>query len=147
MRKLLTGHAARYNRRHRRYGHLFQHRYKSIVVEEDTYFKALVRYIHLNPLRAGIVKPLKKLAHYPWGGHSALMGGMEYKWQDTGYVLKWFGEELKPARKAYRMFVEKGVALGRQPHLVGGGLIRSAGGWSEVKALRRIGMQEQFLAC
>jgi REP element-mobilizing transposase RayT len=143
MRKFLTGYAVGYNRRHHRHGHLFQNRYKSIVVEEDTYFKELVRYIHLNPLRARIVESLAELDHYYWSGHSALVGRVEYSWQDTAYVLKWFGEDLKEARQVYKQYVEHGIALGSQPHLVGGGLIRSAGGWSEVKALRRIGMQEK----
>jgi REP element-mobilizing transposase RayT len=60
MRKLLTFYAVTYNRRHNRHGHLFQNRYKSIIVEEDTYFKELVRYIHLNSLRAGMVDSLAK---------------------------------------------------------------------------------------
>ena len=55
MRRLLTGHVLRYNRRHRRSRHLFQNRYKSILCQEDTYFLGLVRYIHLNPLRAKLV--------------------------------------------------------------------------------------------
>ena len=54
MHRLLTGYAISYNYRHRRYGHLFQNRYKSILCQEDTYLLELVRYIHLNPLRAGI---------------------------------------------------------------------------------------------
>ena len=60
MRRLLTGYAVSFNRRHRRYGHLFQNRYKSFLCEEDLYLKELVRYIHLNPLRARIVKQLKE---------------------------------------------------------------------------------------
>jgi putative transposase len=143
MRKLLTGYAVYYNRHHRRYGHLFQNRYKSIVVEEDAYFKELVRYIHLNPLRAGIVESLSKLGRYRWSGHSALVGSKEHNWQDTTTVLKWFGEKPKHARQVYQRYIEDGIGLGRQPHLVGGGLIRSAGGWSEVKALRRIGTPEK----
>ncbi|MCU0586701.1 MAG: transposase [Syntrophobacteraceae bacterium] len=142
MRKLLTGYAVRYNRRHHRHGHLFQNRYKSIVVEEDTYFRALVRYIHLNPVRAGTVDSLSRLDAYPWSGHSALAGGVEYSWQDTSFVLRWFGDRVHQARAAYRQFVEKGIPLGAQPHLVGGGLVRSAGGWSEVRALRRLGSNE-----
>jgi len=51
MRRVLTGYAIRYNKRHRRHGHLFQNRYKSIICDEGTYFLELVRYIHLNPLR------------------------------------------------------------------------------------------------
>lgn len=143
MRKFLTGYAGGYNRRHRRHGHLFQNRYKSIVVEEDAYFRELVRYIHLNPFRAGMVKSLKQLDRYPWCGHSALMGKVEHGWQDIAYVLEWFGRSLKPARQNYQRFVEHGIAMGRQPHLVGGGLVRSAGGWSEIKALRRIGIREK----
>ena len=64
MRRLLSGYAISYNRRHRRHGHLFQNRYKSIVCEEDSYFKELVRYIHLNPLRAKLVDNLTKLDQY-----------------------------------------------------------------------------------
>ena len=60
MRRLLTGYAMSYNRRHQRHGHLFQNRYKSILCQEDIYLLELVRYIHLNPLRAGIVKEKKK---------------------------------------------------------------------------------------
>jgi putative transposase len=143
MRKFLTGYAGGYNRRHKRHGHVFQNRYKSIVVEEDVYFKELVRYIHLNPLRADIVKSVDELDGYPFSGHSALMGKVQHSWQDCGYVLKWFGEQLRQSRRDYRRFVEMGVALGRQPQLVGGGLVRSAGGWSEIKALRRIGEQQK----
>jgi len=143
MRKLLTGYAGDYNRRHHRHGHLFQNRYKSIVVEEDAYFKELVRYIHLNPLRAGLVRSMAELDRYPWSGHSSLMGNFVYDWHECEYVLRWFGDRRNRASQAYRCFVEMGIELGRQPHLVGGGLIRSAGGWSEIKALRRIGGQEK----
>ena len=61
MRRLLTGYAVTYNRRHKRHGHLFQNRYKSILCQEDPYLLELVRYIHLNPLRSGLVKDLKSL--------------------------------------------------------------------------------------
>ncbi len=56
MRRLLTGYAQQFNRRHQRHGHLFQNRYKSILCEEDRYLLELVRYIHLNPMRAGITR-------------------------------------------------------------------------------------------
>ena len=61
MRRLLTGYAQQFNRRHRRYGHLFQNRYKSFLCEEELYLLELVRYIHLNPIRAGMVEDLKVL--------------------------------------------------------------------------------------
>ena len=142
MRKLLTGYAINYNKRNRRYGHLFQNRYKTIVCEEDAYFKELVRYIHLNPLRAGLVDTLSKLDWYKWSGHSVILGRRKNLWQDRGYVLTWFGPTDREAKQHYRRFVEKGIAIGRQPQLVGGGLIRSLGGWAQVKAIRRIGEKE-----
>ena len=89
------------------------------------------------------MKSMKELGHYPWCGHSALMRRVAYAWQDIAYVLEWFGKSLKQARQLYHRFVEQGIALGRQSHLVGGGLVRSAGGWSEIKALRRIGSREK----
>jgi len=74
MRSLLTGYAGAFNRRHHRVGHLFQNRYKSILVEEEPYLRELVRYLHLNPLRAQVVPDLRRLDRYPWTGHSALLG-------------------------------------------------------------------------
>ncbi len=127
MRRLLTGYAIFYNRRHRRWGHLFQNRYKSIICDEDAYFKELVRYIHLNPLRAKMVKSLSKLERYRWSGHGALMGKIQNDWQNRDYVLKWFGQKEGAAKKAYRDYVAKGIDQGRRPELVGGGLIRSLG--------------------
>ncbi|MBI3015292.1 MAG: hypothetical protein HYY65_09590, partial [Candidatus Tectomicrobia bacterium] len=67
-------------RRHKRYGHLFQNRYKSIICEEDPYLQELTRYIHLNPVRGGILKGLSELRRYPWTGHSAILGGVERVW-------------------------------------------------------------------
>ena len=142
MRRLLTGYAVSYNRRHRRWGHLFQNRYKSIVCDEDAYFTELVRYIHLNPLRAKLVKSLSQLDRYRWSGHSVLIGKIERDWQDRDYVLKWFGKKESDAEAAYRNYVKKAVGEGRRPELVGGGLVRSMGGWSVVKAMRRSGERE-----
>ena len=72
MRRILTGYVVNFNKRHKRRGHLFQNRYKSIVCQEDSYLKELVRYIHLNLLRSGIVKDMRELNHSSWSGHSAL---------------------------------------------------------------------------
>ena len=74
MRRLLTGYAVSYNLRHRRHGHVFQNRYKSIVCDGDNYFTELVRYIHLNPLRVELVKDLKELENYPYCGHGTILG-------------------------------------------------------------------------
>lgn len=135
MRRILTGYAVNFNRRHRRSGHLFQNRYKSIICQEDRYFKELVRYIHLNLLRGKKVKNLSELDRCAWSGHSALMGELVREWQDTDYVLSLFGQN-RYRRSNYRQYVKEGIALGRRPELVGGGLVRSLGGWSEVLALR-----------
>jgi putative transposase len=137
MRRLLSGYAISYNIRHKRYGHLFQNRYKSIVCEEDVYFMELVRYIHLNPLRAKLVKSLRELDGYPWCGHSVIMGKKRHEWQDQDYVLSWFGRRKAEAIKSYRRYVKEAIEDGRRPELVGGGLIRSLGGWSQVVSLRR----------
>lgn len=137
MRRLLTGYAVSYNRRHRRYGHLFQNRFKSILCQEDPYLKELVGYIHLNPLRAGIISNLKDLAKYPYGGHSVLMGKQKRDFQDVDYVLRLFGDKVAEARRRYREYVRKRIELGRQPELVGGGLLRSSGGWGVLKAMSK----------
>jgi len=151
MRRLMTGYAVTFNKRHKRSGHLFQNRYKSIVCEEDPYLLELIRYIHLNPLRAGIVKDLKGLDKYPWSGHSAVLGKRnnplipqppdrlgrpngpdkpdkflaEKSIED---VLLHFADTLTVARRRYRQFIKKGIDEGTRPELQGGGLIRSAGG-------------------
>jgi REP element-mobilizing transposase RayT len=139
MRKLLTGYAIRYNLRHKRHGYLFQNRYKSIVCQEDGYFQKLVSYIHLNPYRAGLVHSFDELERYPWSGHAVLMNRMSSEWQDRDYVLSYFGSQEGEARQSYHEYVKEQSLLGSQPELVGGGLIRSVGGWAEVKALRKRG--------
>ena len=136
MRRLLTGHALWFNRRHKRHGHLFQNRYKSILCQENKYFLELVRYIHLNPLRARLIQNFQSLGKYAYSGHSVIMGYRHNDWQDTDSVLQLFGEKKSTARKNYRKYVEKGIGLGRRADLTGGGLIRSHGGWANVKAMR-----------
>jgi putative transposase len=139
MRRLLTGYVVNFNRRHRRYGHLFQNRYKSIICEDDPYLLQLTRYIHLNPLRGDMVENLEELNEYPWSGHSAIMGKVKRGWQDIDTVLGYFGKRRKGAIERYEKFVNDGILDGRRPELVGGGLVRSLGGWSQVLSLRRKG--------
>ena len=98
----------------------------------------LVRYIHLNPLRARLVSSMKQLDRYKYSGHSILLGKRKNDWQDAIYVLKLFGKRVSSSRKHYREFVEKGVIMGRRPDLTGGGLIRSVGGWKALKALSNL---------
>ncbi|MBC2715617.1 MAG: transposase, partial [Desulfobacteraceae bacterium] len=140
MRRLLTGYAVSFNRRHKRHGLLFQNRYKSIICQEDAYLKELVRYIHLNPIRAKMVSDLQSLKKYKFCGHGMLTGHKGQAWQDADYVLKYFASDLKTARRKYLLYVRAGLDQGRRSELVGGGLVRSLGGWTEVKKKRRMGM-------
>jgi len=96
----------------------------------------LVLYIHLNPHRANIVGDLQQLDTYAFCGHSALMGRVKRPWQAVNEVLGLFAAKRPRARARYRSFVAKGIQLGRRKDLTGGGLLRSAGGWLNVKALR-----------
>ena len=136
MRRLLTGHAIRYNRRYKRHGHLFQNRYKFILCREDTYLLELVRYIHLNPLRAKLVRNLDHLDHYPFSGHGCIMGTHEHTWQNPENVLVYFESSLQAARNIYRRYMAQGIEQGKRNDLTGGGLVRSCGGWSAVKEQR-----------
>jgi len=125
MRRLLTGYAVTFNLRHDRTSHLFQNRYKSIVCEEEQYLLELVRYIHLNPLRAGLVATLDDLDSYPWCGHSVLMKRNELPGLKTAEILTRFARTGAVASKRYRSFINDGIALGRRKDLVGIGLLRT----------------------
>jgi len=141
MSRLLTGYAVWFNKKYRRHGQLFQNRYKSILCQEDPYLKELVRYIHLNPLRAGLVEDMKKLDKHPWCGHSVVMNKTKQPWQNVDYVYGLFSDQKRLARKRYRVFVEKGIPEGKRPDLVGGGLLRSIGGWTVLKGFRKAGIR------
>ena len=119
MRRLLTGYAVSFNLRHQRSGHLFQNRYKSILCDEDVYLLELVRYIHLNCLRARRVTDVEGLDRFRWSGHSVLMGNEQRAWQARGEVLAYFSEKEKVARRRYRQFIADGISLGRKEGLTG----------------------------
>jgi len=140
MRRLLTGYVIGFNHRHGRRGQLFQNRYKSIICQEETYLRELVRYIHLNPIRAGIIQSLDELQNFTYCGHSVLMGKTKRDWQDTDYVLGYFGKSKGKARKEYESFVKAGLNQGRREGLTGGGLIRSLGGWTEAREVLKSGV-------
>lgn len=143
MRKLLTWYAVYFNRRHRRSGHLFENRYKSILCDEGNYLLALVRYIHLNPIRAKIILTVEELDSYLWSGHRGLIGKAKYSWMDTETVLSQFDSTKRKAINEYRGFIREEAGKGRDPALTGGGLIRSRGGWSQVLSMRRKGETEE----
>jgi REP element-mobilizing transposase RayT len=137
LRKVLSGYAISFNRRHKRSGYLFQNRYKSVLCQEDTYFLELVRYIHLNPVRAGVSKTVADLAKYRWCGHAVIMGKRRMGWQARDEVLLRFSDKRREAVILYQQFVEDGMGMGRREELAGGGLRRSAGGWEGLRALAR----------
>ena len=83
----------------------------------------------------GIVKDLGELDTYLFTGHSVIMGNQQAEWQDDTTILGMFAKTKTTARRKYREFVEKGIDAGRRPELVGGGLIRSVGGWKMAKML------------
>jgi putative transposase len=101
------------NWRQHRTGHLFQGRYKALMVDADAYLLELIRYIHLNPVRAGIVKGPEA---YPWSGHRAYLGREEIPWLTTDWVLGQFSKKASLARKGlwaiHRGWKERGSAEG-----------------------------------
>ena len=137
MRSVLTGHAVYFNKKYHRSGHVFQNRYKSVICQEEVYFMELVRYIHLNPVRAGIVHTLEELDTYGWSGHRAVVGNRDCGWQDTGSILERFGGGTE-AVSGYREYIQDGFSMGKRPELLGGGLMRSAGGQEELERRREL---------
>src|SRR5215471_2958543 len=110
MHRLLTGYSNYYNRRHSRVGHLFRERYKPILCQSDRYLTELVRYIHLNPVRAGLVAMPEQ---YQYSGHRAYLGLAPAGILDVDPVLRHFGAKKALARAAYRQFVLVPLGHGR----------------------------------
>lgn len=134
---LLGGYASSYNRRNDRVGYVFQNRFKSILCDADNYLHQLVRYIHLNPLRAGLIENLRALDHYRWTGHAGVLGKNPRCWHETESVLRIFGTTKKSARKNYLDFLTISSESSDEVHCNGGGLVRSYGGWENVCRLRQ----------
>ena len=109
MQRLLTGYAQYYNRRYRRVGHLFQGRYKAILCESDRYLSELVRYIHLNPVRARMVN---RPENYEYSSHRAYLGLEPPGVVDVDPVLRHFGAKKQLAREVFEQFVAAGIAHG-----------------------------------
>ena len=99
------------NSRQKKVGHLFQGRYKAIVVDADSYLAELVRYIHLNPVRAGIVQVPDD---YQWSGHRAYLGCEMLPWLTSEWVLSQFSQELNTARAKYAEFINEGKQDGHR---------------------------------
>jgi putative transposase len=128
MRCVLTGYAVNYNKIHKRTGHLFQNRYKSILCDKDEYLLPLIRYIHLNPVKAKIVE-VKGLGAYRWTGHKEIIK-KEAGLINREEVLGYFGKNEKQAVESYEEYILNGV--NEEKDYEGGGLVRSAGGIDEL---------------
>ena len=117
MHMLLTAYSKYYNRRNRRVGHLFQGRYRSILCQSDHYLAELVRYIHLNPVRANIARDP---AAFRYSSHRAYLGEEETRFVDVDTVLRHFGATKKLARKRYNAFMKAGMKISSREDLYGG---------------------------
>ena len=111
MSRLNTSYAVRFNRRHERAGYLFQNRFKSLLVTDDDHLRRLLRYVHLNPLRGGLVGDLAALEQYPWSSHGALMGTRPaLAFEDPAGALALFGDDLRRARLRLRTWMEEDLS-------------------------------------
>ena len=95
-----------FNKRKNRAGHLFQGRYKAILIDADSYLLELVRYIHNNPVRAGIVSTPDK---YPWSSHNVYVANVAVSWLTTDWVLSQFDQQRKRAIDYFRSFIHAGT--------------------------------------
>ena len=107
MRQLNGVYTQKLNRRHNRVGHVFQGRYKAILVERDSYLLELARYVVLNPLRAGMVKQLRQ---WKWSSYPAMVGtAPRPRWLNTDWLLGQFGSQRSRQIERYVELVQAGV--------------------------------------
>jgi len=119
MRRLNTGYAVRFNRRHGRRGYVFMDRFKSRIAESEADLMTLIRYVHRNPLEAGIVGSLEALAAYPWSGHAALVGARPpHRFEAVEAALSLFGPDVQSARSRLTTWMTRAEDAGGAPHLV-----------------------------
>lgn len=96
-----------FNKKYRRTGHLFQGKYKGILVDKDAYLLQLSRYVHLNPEKAGIVE---RPEHYLWSSYQGFIGkGKKYEWVEYSWILEQFGTDEQKASRDYKIFVDAGL--------------------------------------
>jgi len=141
---IFTGYAMGINKKYGRSGHLFQGRYNSILCEEETYLLELVRYVHLNPVKAGITDSIEELAKYRWTGHRALLGLCDNPWQVIEEVLRRFGPRFGPAREKYISFLDDGLKRPmNNDEITGKGMRRiKEGGWESVS--RKVSLEDTY---
>lgn len=92
------------NRKYQRSGHLFQGRYKALLIDADSYLLELIRYVHLNPVRAGLVG---RPEDYPWSSHADYLNDIRPSWLTTDWALAQFGDTLTVAAANFRDFVDR----------------------------------------
>src|ERR1700690_3964598 len=113
MKHLNAIYTQKFNKKHHRSGHLFQGRFKAIVVEKDTYLKELCRYVVLNPVRARMVKHPRD---WKWSSYRGTVGQEKpEKWMETDWILGQFWNNKKQAQWAYRQFVLEGKGIEESP--------------------------------
>jgi REP element-mobilizing transposase RayT len=119
-----VSYAAYFNRKRQRHGHLFQGRYKAILIDAEAYLKQLSRYIHLNPLRA---KMVKRLEDHRWSSYRAFIGKSPSPgWLETEWLLSLFAKQRRRAMRHYQRFVESvdGLAMENPENdMIGGFLL------------------------
>ena len=126
MRHLNGVYTQRFNRRHDRVGHIFQGRFKSVLVEKDNYLLELSRYVVLNPVRAGMVK---HPGAYRWSSYKSTAGLVKAPvFLTVHWILAQFGRGLADAQREYRRFVQQGIKV--------------ACPWEELKAQCILGSRE-----
>ncbi len=128
------------NWRHDRSGHLFQGRYKSVLVDGDSYLLELVRYVHLNPVRARMVTAPEE---YPWTSHRAYCGREVIPWLTTEPTLSMFSAKRASALRAYVAFIRDGLAGGRRPEFHGEGVADSRVYGDDAFVARMTGEREE----
>jgi REP element-mobilizing transposase RayT len=112
--RLLTWHARYHNKKYDRVGHLYQGRYKAVLCDKDGYLLELVRYIHLNPVRAGLATNPRE---YPWSSHKTYLGEEKLEWLNSDFVLSQFSSSISHSRILYEEFVLRRLKEGRREDL------------------------------
>lgn len=119
MRCLMSGYSIYFNRKYERSGHLFQNRYKSSVIDTERYLLELIRYIHLNPVRSGIVASVETLSLYPWTGHFEIMASGTFPWGKYSFIQGFFSSPYFTGMDIYLAFLGEGLRSNPEEFLFG----------------------------
>jgi len=115
MHLLITNYTIYFNKKHKRVGHLFQGRFKSVLIEAVSYAKELSRYIHLNPVRSHIVE---RPEEFVWSSYGYYQGRIRPEgWLETSVVLRLFGDQLRKSIKSHEEFVLRGIGMEASPSI------------------------------